>query len=78
MGYLVDRQRAVGGDELVAVLAHRRRGARSRLVLSDNSLYHTLTRPLTVIRVVNQGRSGASPDAGSGKRRIGVTWWIPS
>ena len=69
MGYLIDRQRAVLGADLVAVLAVRSRGARSRLVLTDNSLLATLSRPGTVRRAVNGGR----------RQRTGarVTWWMP-
>ena len=66
-GYLIDRRRAVPGDELVAVVAVRQRGARSRLVLHDNSLYATLTRPQTILRAPQWRRGQA----------MGVTWWMP-
>ena len=66
-GYLVDRQGAVPGDELVAVLSVRQRGARSRLVLRDNSLQATLTRPQTILRAPRWRRGQA----------MGVTWWMP-
>ncbi len=77
MGYLVDRQRAVLGADVVAVLAVRQRGARSRLILSDNSLCHTLTRPSTVMRAVNASRRREAAAAGAAQA-IGVAWWIPS
>ena len=50
MTYIIDRQRALRLDDVVAVLAVRQRRNRSRVILSDNSLYHTLTRPQTLIR----------------------------
>ncbi len=50
MAYLMDRQRALRLDDVVAVLKVRQRRSRSRVILSDNSLYHTLTRPQTLIR----------------------------
>ena len=50
MAYLVDRQRVLRADEIVAVLRVPRRGPRSRLVLKDNSLYQTRTRPQTLSR----------------------------
>ena len=50
MAYLIDRQRALRLDDVVAVLKVRQRRSRSRVILRDNSLYHTLTRPQTLIR----------------------------
>ncbi len=50
MAYLIDRQRALRLDDVVAVLKVRQRRNRSRVILRDNSLYHTLTRPQTLIR----------------------------
>ncbi len=50
MAYLMDRQRALRLDDVVAVLKVRQRRSRSRVILRDNSLYHTLTRPQTLIR----------------------------
>lgn len=55
MGYLVDRQEAFRDTELVAVLNLRRRGVRSRLLLRDGSLRHTLTRPRTLARRLRGG-----------------------
>ena len=45
MSYVVDRQQAFLDSELVAVLAVRQRGIRSRVLLRDGSSYQTLTRP---------------------------------
>jgi hypothetical protein len=59
MSYLIDRGRALWEREVVAVLALRRGKTRSRLVLRDNSLYHTLTRPKTMRNITAQG----------------ATWW---
>jgi hypothetical protein len=50
MGYLIDRQRALWTPEVVVVLSVRQRGIRSRVILKDNSLYLTLTRPGTLRR----------------------------
>ena len=63
MSYLIDRQRALRTQDIVAVLSVqlRQRHVRSRVVLSDNSLYHTLTRSETLVRhaarvVTSEGR----------------------
>ncbi len=50
MPYLVDRQRAVRWADVVAVVGTRQRRIRSRLILRDNSLHQTLTRPTTLLR----------------------------
>ena len=50
MGYLIDRHEAFRETELVAIISLRRRGVRSRLLLRDGSLRHTLTRPGTLVR----------------------------
>ncbi len=50
----MDRHRAIRLSDLIAVLSLRQRGVRSRLVLRDNSLYHTLTRPTTLMRALTQ------------------------
>ncbi len=68
MGYLLDRTRALRVRNLVVVLAHRARGVRSRVILRDNSLYHTLTRPKTLIRRRPLGH-GESPEAAGGPRQ---------
>ena len=50
MAYLVDRQRGLYVPEIVAILSVRQRKVRSRVIMKDNSLYHTLTRPQTLAR----------------------------
>lgn len=50
MPYLLDRRHAISTTEIVAVLGVRQRKVRSRVILRDNSLYHTLTRPKTLVR----------------------------
>ena len=50
MPYLVDRQRALLIGDVVAVIKRQERRLRSRVILSDNSLYQTLTRPATLAR----------------------------
>ena len=45
MSYLIDRQRALMVQEIVAVVQGLQRRERSRVILRDNSLYRTLTRP---------------------------------
>ncbi len=55
MAYLIDRGRAVRMAEIVAILSVRRRRVRSRVVMRDNSLYHTLTRPRTLVRYTRHG-----------------------
>ncbi len=50
MGYVIDRERALAISHIVAVLNVRQRRVRSRIILKDNSLYHTLTRPKTFLR----------------------------
>lgn len=50
MPYLADRARALWTGELVAIVRGTQRRIRSRVVLKDNSLYQTLTRPATLRR----------------------------
>ena len=50
MAYLVDRQRALYLPDVVAVISVRQLNVRSRVIMKDNSLYHTLTRPQTLAR----------------------------
>ena len=54
MPYLIDRQRALYGGDIVAVLGLRQRRVRSLVILRDNSLYQTLTRPKTLMRRANR------------------------
>jgi hypothetical protein len=58
MSYIVDRQRALRTDDIVAVIKTQQRRLRSRVILRDNSLYQTLTRPQTLVRYT-EGRSSA-------------------
>ena len=55
MGYWIDRQQAFRDSELVAVVAIRQRKVRSRVLLSDGSLYQTLTRPRTLRQNLDEG-----------------------
>lgn len=50
MAYLVDRQRGLYLPEVVAIVSVRQRKIRSRVIMKDNSLYHTLTRPRMLAR----------------------------
>ena len=50
MPYLWDRQRVLWTGDIVAVLAVRQRRERSHVILRDNSLHRTLTRPKTLAR----------------------------
>ena len=58
MSYLIDRQRALRDTDIVAVLKVTQRGVRSRVVLNDNSLYQTRTRPKTLRRQAQEGAQG--------------------
>jgi hypothetical protein len=49
-GYVIDRERALFGREIVAILASRGRRVRSTVLLRDGSLYRTLTQPATFRR----------------------------
>ena len=51
MAYVIDRQRALRMKDIVAVHPIRKGRSRSQVVLQDNSLYWTLTRPRTFLRV---------------------------
>ena len=58
MAYLIDRRRALRDVDIVAVVKISQRGVRSRVILSDNSLYQTLTRPNTLRRQAQGGGQG--------------------
>ena len=73
MSHLIDRGRALWDGDVVAVLAFRRGRTRSRVVLRDNSLYHTLTRPKTLVRLARALRGGGA--AMQHITRQGATWW---
>ena len=59
MAYLIDRQLALRTSDVVAIVSVRQRRLRSRVILRDNSLYQTLTRPKTFLRC-----AGETPVAG--------------
>lgn len=59
MPYLVDRTRALWSKEVVVVLGVRRRRIRTRVILKDNSLYHTLTRTHTLLAHARTGYRSA-------------------
>jgi len=50
MPYLLDRKHAFSTADIVAVASVRQRKVRSRVIMRDNSLYHTLTRSKTLVR----------------------------
>ena len=50
MAYLIDRQRALYGPDIVVIVTGNRRGERSRVTLRDNSLHRTLSRPRALVR----------------------------
>ena len=50
MPYVVDRQRALLTEDIVAVIRRQERRLRSRVILADNSLYQTRTKPATLTR----------------------------
>jgi len=53
MPYLIERTRALLDERIVAALRIRKRGMRTQLVLTDNSLYHTRTRTGTLMHRAN-------------------------
>lgn len=50
MGYLLERDEAIRDTDVVAVISVPRKGAKSRLVLRNGAIRHTLTRPSTLRR----------------------------
>ena len=60
MPYVIDRNHAVDTTHIVAILSIRQRKTRSRMVFVDNSLYHTLTRPKTFLRTMDQTYKGVT------------------
>ena len=57
MAYVVDRDRALRAHELVAVLNGQARRGKHRVVLTDNSLYDTLTQPRTLRRYAKESHA---------------------
>lgn len=66
MAYLIDRQQALYGPDIVVVVTGHRRGERSRVTLRDNSLYRTLSRPRALVRGAARYPEG-----------IDARWWKP-
>jgi hypothetical protein len=60
MPYVVERQRALSARDIVVILRVHERRVRSRLILRDNSIQRTLTRPKTLVRHLqeNIGQQG--------------------
>lgn len=54
MSYLLDRERALLGRAIVAVIGVRGRGVRSHVLLADHSVYRTLTRSRTIAEHLTQ------------------------
>jgi len=52
---VIDRQRALWTEEIVAVLSVRQRRVRSHVILRDNTLLRTLTRPKSFVRRARAG-----------------------
>lgn len=61
MPYLDERSAALLTREIVAILSSRHHRVRSRVILRDNSLYQTLTRPRTLIRRLKTQEKGLPP-----------------
>lgn len=71
MGYLIDRRQAWATDEIVAVVLERPQQGHSRLILRDNSLCQSPTRPRTLRRWVEERQGvirGWSPHRPSAQR----------
>ena len=54
MPYLLDRHRAIWTDGLVALVRGAARRVRTQMIFRDNSIYNTLTRPTTILRLVRR------------------------
>lgn len=67
--YLIDRERALTLRDVVAVVAIRQHGARSRIILADNSLHQTRTRPRTLVRALRRAR-GPVVEIGAKRPRV--------
>ena len=82
MPFLIDRRHALYGSDLVAALNVHQRRVRSRVILKDNSLYHTLTRTQTLVRYTNGSRAaiiriGSRRGRGTDKHTTGAAWQEP-
>ena len=69
MPYLVERQQALRTQEIVAILTGQQRRFRSHVILRDNSLVKTLTRPKTLTRVLAEARPPDNPSVGDDKTK---------
>ena len=65
MAYVIDRQRALPGGEIVAMMSVRQRKVRARVILKDNSWYQTLTRTVTLMKRAREAVLGG----------VERTWW---
>ena len=74
MPYVIDRKHIVRMADVVAVVPVRQRGVRSRLIYRDNSLYHTRTRPSTLVRAVTQRSPGLIQLGARPSRRQTQQW----
>jgi len=54
MPYLIDRQRALRTQDVVALMKGVQPRVRSQGILRDNSLYRTMTRPKTLLRYIGE------------------------
>ena len=75
MPYLVDRQRALRLEEIVAVINVHQRRVRSRAVLRDNSLYRTLTRTQTLVRRTREALVLGGAQESTTRRRSKEAQW---
>ncbi len=86
MPYLIDRQRALRTEDIVAIVTGARRGERSCVTLRDNSLHRSASRsrtlveagrhyPKTVARLGGRRRSVGTETTERGRK--GATWWKP-
>ena len=77
MAYLIDRARALYMAQVVAILSLRQRRIRSRTILRDNSLYHSLTRTSTLIHRVPSLAAASIVGEAARTKRKGALWWVP-
>jgi len=68
MGYLIERQRVLRVQDVVAVMRGQQRRLRSRVICADNSLYQTLTRPTTLMRYFEKASRGFAQVGARGPR----------
>ena len=74
MAYLIDRQRTVYGRDVIAMVGVRQRKTRTRVIFEDNSLYHTLTRTVTLMRRAREPVLGGS-ERSMTRHSKGALWW---